>query len=70
MDAENCFFLNGYYRISENVKQYQPKQTDLGTLYDMDHIVCVISRDGTTHFYDMNMDKIPDEDIIWLGDKR
>lgn len=64
VDTENRFVLNGEkYVISDQAAQYSAKDTDLGELYDMDRIVCVITPDGT-EFYDMDIMRIPDDWII------
>lgn len=57
VDTDNCFTLNGdKYRISDKAIQYSAKNTCYGELYDMDHIVCVISNDGID-FYDTDINK-------------
>lgn len=66
VDTENTFTLNGEtYVISHEATQYEPKETGLGELYDMDRIVCVMTKEGIL-FYDMNISRLPDD---WIRKK-
>ena len=57
VDTDGCFTYNGYeYRIDADATQYQPIETAVGLLYDMDRILAVGS--DPVEFYDMNYDKV------------
>ena len=62
----NEFTLNGKtYRIDDSVSEYAGKNmADGDILYDMDKIVCALTPDGKIHYFDMNMDMIPNEHIV------
>ena len=54
VDTDGEFDYNGMrYRIDPSSEQYQPVETELGLLYDMDRIL--VTEYG---FYDMNYDKV------------
>lgn len=54
VDTENEFSFGGKrWRISPDVKQYQPKAVGDDLLYDMDQVVCVEAHDMTL-FYDQD----------------
>ena len=63
VDTQNRFVFNGkLYQIDERVSAYCGKQVrEDDILYDMDKIICVVSSDGRTYYFDMNMDLIPNE---------
>ena len=57
VDTEGVFEFNGRkYEIDKGATQYQPVETDVGLLYDMDRILA--SGTDTVDFYDMNYDKV------------
>lgn len=67
VDTENEFRLLGnLYVISGQAVEYSAKQTSYGELYDMDRIVCVITKDGL-EFYNMDIERIPDD---WITKKK
>lgn len=62
--TDNTFVYDGAkYQISDSVEDYAPKVTTLGTLYDMDKIVCVKCKDGRVHFYTAKYDAVPESEI-------
>lgn len=65
VDTQNRFVLNNKtFWIDEAVSGYCGKQIGSDDiLYDMDKIICAISRDGCIYYFDMNMDSIPNEFI-------
>ena len=55
VDTDNRFEYNGHvYEIDEGETQYQPIETDIGLLYDMDRILATETGD----FYDMKYNKV------------
>ena len=57
VDTDGRFEYNGRtYEIDKDEIQYQPVETEIGLLYDMDRILA--SGTHTTEFYDMNYDKV------------
>lgn len=59
VDTDNRFTFDGErYEIDSAVEDYAPKHTVLGTLYDMDRIVCVRLKNGAVRFYTMKYDPI------------
>ena len=68
VDTEYRFKYGGcVYRIDESVEAYAPKRTALGTLWDMDKVVCVKSKDGQIRFYTAKYDPIPEEKVFMIG---
>ena len=67
VDTENNFVFQGQrYHIDESVTQYAPKVTKDGELlYDMDRIICGTAEDGTTVFFDMNIDLVREVEKIF-----
>ena len=57
VDTDGLFEYNGRkYEIDKDEIQYQPVETEIGLLYDMDRIL--VSGTDTVEFYDMNYDKV------------
>lgn len=57
VDTDGLFEYNGHrYEIDKDEIQYQPIETEIGLLYDMDRILA--SGIDTVEFYDMNYDKV------------
>ena len=57
VDTDGVFQYNGIsYRIDEDMTQYQPVETELGLLYDMDRILA--TNPNSPEFYDMNYDRV------------
>ena len=55
VDTDGIFEHNGRkYEIDKGETQYQPIETDIGLLYDMDRILVT----GTGNFYDMKYDPV------------
>lgn len=55
VDTDGVFERNGErYRIDPGETQYQPVETEIGMLYDMDRILMT----DTGEFYDMNYDAV------------
>lgn len=60
VDTDGVFEYNGRkYEIDEGATQYQPIETDIGQLYDMDRILATETGD----FYDMKYDKVKAREI-------
>jgi len=60
VDTDNNFKFRGIdYKISPELKQYQPKKTQLGPIYDMDRVYCFIEDGDTTiRFFDYSAEPI------------
>jgi len=57
VDTDGVFQYQGVrYRIDEGETQYQPVETELGLLYDMDRILA--TNPNSPEFYDMNYDRV------------
>lgn len=57
VDTEGVFEYNGSkYRIDPGTEQYQPIETAVGDLYDMDRVL--VTDDSPNRFYDMNYDDV------------
>ena len=57
VDTDGVFQYRGeWYRIDEGETQYQPVETELGLLYDMDRILATTPQ--SPEFYDMNYDRV------------
>ena len=55
VDTDGIFEYNGNrYEIDKDATQYQPIETEIGLLYDMDRILVT----GNEEFYDMNYDRV------------
>lgn len=64
VDTNNEFdLLDERYRISERVKQYAPKHTAEGDLFDMDHIACAVRGGTVIAFFDSDLRHIPNDFI-------
>jgi len=60
VDTDGVFEYNGHkYEIDKEAIQYQPIETDIGQLYDMDRILVT----GTGDFYDMKYDQVKAREI-------
>lgn len=59
VDTDNRFVYGGErYEIDAAVEEYAPKHTALGTLYDMDQILCLKMKDSSIRFYTTKYDPI------------
>ena len=57
VDTDGVFQYNGeHYRISPDAEQYQPIETEIGQLYDMDRIL--VTNDLPPRFFDMVYDEV------------
>lgn len=57
VDTDGVFEYNGAkYRIDPGAEQYQPIETAVGDLYDMDRVL--VTDDSPNRFYDMNYDEV------------
>ena len=62
VDTENFFECFGNtYQVDDAVKQYQPKRTREGMIFDMDRVIGVEAEDGEIAFFDQDMFHIADE---------
>ena len=62
VDTDGVFEYNGrVYKISNDEAQYQPVETEIGLLYDMDRILAIGTDD--VEFYDMNYDKVKAKEL-------
>ena len=57
VDTDGVFEYEGRrYEIDRNASQYQPIETEIGLLYDMDRIL--VTHTDQLEFYDMNYDRV------------
>lgn len=57
VDTDGVFqYRDQWYRIDDEMTQYQPVETELGLLYDMDRILA--TNPNSPEFYDMNYDRV------------
>lgn len=70
VDTQNVFtYKNKYYKINDDVAQYQGKQTlDGDMIYDMDQIICAETSEGDLVFFDMNIEPITNN-VAMIGEQ-